>query len=269
MYKLLIQVDSLPSYRCPHPIPTNIKLDTMALVATSTQLMLLNLPIEIRLEIYSYLLNGETGYCSETGYYGDYGCNRISADVPYRVQWTGYRHNLLSPLLVCRQLHQEIAPLIYRAVTIGNDGFDPTLWQDFFRMIGPTNAGYIRDVEIDYHCESDSGYDHYGGMLEYPWTSADLWRMLFDTMYEAGVRPKRIDLNVQNCGTNCANGTPARLRCCKTWKNLDFLRSLSWFFHRVQRVQRVALSGDFHPLWPYALKARFGLQTICQSKTIT
>ncbi|KAI4861667.1 hypothetical protein F4820DRAFT_464489 [Hypoxylon rubiginosum] len=226
----------------------------MALVKSSTGPTLLNIPVELRLEIYDYLLHN------------DRGTNYITADVPCKAQWTGEwdgqctgdEHNILSLLLVCRQFHREIAPLVYRAVAIGQNGFEPTMWQEFFHTIGPTNISYIKDLAITYHCSMDLGYFQYGYGHPHLSTSADLWWALFETMHELGVQPKRVFVNVEKCDYLCA---PSSGRC-KTWVTMDFLKSLSWL---LDGVDRVVLSGEFNPLWAYGLKARFGLQTICQS----
>ncbi|XXH01698.1 hypothetical protein Hte_008059 [Hypoxylon texense] len=218
----------------------------MSLVRSSTRSTLLSLPIELRMEIFDYLLH----------------CNRINCitdDVPYRVEWSGHEHRILPLLLVCRQFHQEIAPRVYRALIFGQNDFDPTLWRDFFRMIGPTNASYIKYFAIHYHCEgyaAHSGYSFYP-CFEFPWNSADLWRVVFEAMWEAGARPKRVYVDVGDCWL-----FPISSDRCNPLKDLYFLKCLSWLF---DRIEQIALSGNVDPLWGYALKARFGLQATCQT----
>ncbi|XXH01697.1 Altered inheritance of mitochondria protein 24, mitochondrial [Hypoxylon texense] len=229
-------------------VTSSTQQQAMAPITRPTQLTLLTLPYEIRLQIYEYLLHDE------------YGPHCITADVPYRVNWSGYECNLLSLLLVCRQFHNEIAPLVYRRVRVGDDGFEPSMWIDFFRMIGPTNASYIKDLVITYHCERDHSYFQTGYGFHHLSTSAELWRALLDTMYEAWVQPRRITLLVESCYS--ALGLMAFERC-NTWKDLDFLRSFTWLFGRVEEV---TIGGDFNPLWVYALKARFGLRVTCRGR---
>ncbi|KAI4858500.1 hypothetical protein F4820DRAFT_442332 [Hypoxylon rubiginosum] len=241
----------------------------MALVASSARSGILSIPWDLKLEIFNYLLHDDI-----------FGRTYLHSDVSSgSIEWSGYsrERSPLSLLRVCRQLSAEFVSVVYKSVVIGDSDLEFGMWQDFFRTIGPTNASHIQDIRIYYHCreEPSSSLDWYG--CPYQWTSADLWVSLLEEMYVAGVRPKRIHVDVTCCEYCCAappstqpdyehfGGSLIQYELphesCETYTNLDFLRSLSYL---LGRVERIAFTGEFNPLWPSALKARFGLQTACR-----
>ncbi|XXG99592.1 hypothetical protein Hte_005932 [Hypoxylon texense] len=246
----------------------------MALVTSSPRTTFLSLPLEIRLEVYENLIDNEI-----------FGRPILRAnDDGTSVEWDGYGriYTPLPMLLVCRQFRADFAPIVYKSLEMGGDGtVEFGMWRDFFRMIGPTNASYIQDVRIYYTCRLDPGSTLLWHGCPYYWTSADLWAAILEEMYEAGVRPKRVHVDVTCCHGCCAPppgtwpdyeevfyGSDDQLyefyrphESCGAYTNLEFLRALSKL---LGRVERVAFTGDFNPLWPSSLKARFGLETACR-----
>ncbi|KAI0010461.1 hypothetical protein F4779DRAFT_577638 [Xylariaceae sp. FL0662B] len=190
--------------------------------ATTHNRHLLSLPYEIKVEIYKYIL-----YPSESPT-DDQNFDTTSPPASGVVDF----------LSVCRQIHDEATPLLYKKITIS-----PPLnyWVNFFERIGPRNTGLIQNLTIQYALPKSDWLDS----LSSTRTHAEKWRRILGSL----ARQNKVDTIRVEIAADERTYTRNEI-----YVDLTFLKHLS----RLSNVREIELKGPFNPFWGLFLHQRLG-----------
>ncbi|KAI0384216.1 hypothetical protein F5Y04DRAFT_278219 [Hypomontagnella monticulosa] len=209
---------------------------------------LLSLPLEIRLLIYEELTNKSILNWSD--------CVR-SIIKPYSPG--------LNLLQVCKQLNDELAPIIYSGVYVDGEIWK---WISIFEVISIRNFEYIQNYSFRYRCRS-YGYPCWGEETHERHSNGDgylcEWDYLFRLLADYEIRPKSITIEFDPCRdaatwrhrrrTNPKKLPPHTFSTCVVYRDLWFLKHL---WRCLGAAQRVTLVNYINPLVGLALRQRFG-----------
>ncbi|KAI1077837.1 hypothetical protein F5B20DRAFT_592581 [Whalleya microplaca] len=167
---------------------------------------LLTLPIEVRLQIYGYIVDSPKSY--------------------ERGKSPGSSAFFVGLLCVCRQIHAEVTPLIYKTITI-----DRPLdhWSQFLHQIGPHNVSMIRNLTIYYPSFEPS-------------ESLQVLQSL--TRQNNNIQTLKVEVE----------GSEIDQPLNMILLDLKFLSYIS----RLRNAQEIELIGAFNPLWGFFLHQRLG-----------
>ncbi|KAI8964591.1 hypothetical protein F5Y11DRAFT_345296 [Daldinia sp. FL1419] len=145
--------------------------------------------------------------------------------------------------LVCRQMHYDVAPYIYKEVYVTNP-IDH--WERFFREVGPHNISHIQEITIVYSCN----YMGLGcfGHEEYK-DPYGKWDVLFSCLAQAQFKPKLARIFVKSCQDILPNN-----RCCQVYEDPWFFKGL---YSSLRHARKIELFDSFNPLWGFALRHAF------------
>ncbi|OTA95020.1 hypothetical protein M434DRAFT_10248 [Hypoxylon sp. CO27-5] len=210
---------------------------------------LLSIPLELRLMIYEEIF-GDLMY-----FFGDYcisDCSNFGVCFDY--------HFPMAILRTCKQLHREVAPFLYKKISIVRPINGYYGWIPFFKEIGPRNGALIQDISIEYKCLEQHFKNWWycnGRKDEY---KTKLYEELFESMACANVMPKYLRIEIKACMGYNAEGervsdTGLPFVNCHVQKDLKFLRGLCRF---LEKIQEIHFHGLFNPLWAFSLRRRLG-----------
>ncbi|KAI0149677.1 hypothetical protein F4776DRAFT_602759 [Hypoxylon sp. NC0597] len=238
-----LSLDNLTLSNMPSPALENPQ------ASSDTRSSLLSLPPELRIEIYRQCISEIFGvFHFEDG---------LEDDIYPGASWT----KPMAILRVCKQLHQEVAPMIYKRVKIYRsiDG-----WIKFFNKIGPRHGALIQDLTIIYRCGEKNfrkWYECHG--LKCSLGENDRYEELFESMANANVKPQCLRIDITPCGGYslvAGKQTVFGYSTCQVYMDLKFLGLLSRCFGNLQRIH---LEGNFDTLWAFALRRRLGFILKC------
>ncbi|KAJ5994133.1 hypothetical protein N7451_009857 [Penicillium sp. IBT 35674x] len=200
---------------------------------TNAKISLLTLPVEIRLQIYEFLLVSQADpEQSPSWAVGNTSRKMISL---HMIQAPHYRTLEPAILYTCTQIHREAASVLY-----GGNVFnfsEPGQMFRFMAQIGPTNTKFMRSLDT-----------------WVPWKAEiSPWLTLLNTLSKDATGIRYIELAWgANCESPLIHERGAKER--GLGDNVLFIRALA----KIQGLERIHLKGYFAMHWPSYLMASTG-----------
>ncbi|OTA63185.1 hypothetical protein K449DRAFT_433287 [Hypoxylon sp. EC38] len=209
--------------------------------------VLLCLPFELRLDIYEKYLYSE--------YYGE---------IDEGIMWqTGRDSPSTVLLLTCKQIYDEVRPIIYQAMTVSSS---LSHWDRFLNRIGPHNISLVKHLTINYSC---SPADYWGECRgDKPKNGEPMiinkWLGIFQAFQRAqpNLQLKKITMYMEPCDGYWPGGSEGHLfashytkyQNCRAYNELELLKVISKF----SGIHQIVFENKFNPLWGMFFRHRLG-----------
>lgn len=215
-------------------LPSQLQSET-----PQTRRSFLSLPVETREMIYKELFAFRVKH-------------GITSFHPGQMYWRRVARTNMSLLRTCKIIHLEASRIFYKKVVISGHYED---WIEFLCTRIGRNAKFVQELEIHCRCQF---YYRIPGFVKSNYHLEEEWEY-FWKLLEA--LPKTLNLrHFKLKAMPCRDTDVVRQnirychRQCHIYPRIEFPKYLAEF----KDVETLELSGQFNPIWAYALHARLG-----------
>ncbi|KAI1459909.1 hypothetical protein F4805DRAFT_419114 [Annulohypoxylon moriforme] len=211
--------------------------------------------------IYDYVFRGELSdiFSNVTQDTNGEGAGRFCAILPDN--WT----TPLQMLLVCKQVHNEIAAELYKKIKIE---YDISSWVPLLNQIGPRYGALVQQVETvhecwDHHCHSNDDGAEWNCLMNSP-NTLEAHASVFECLASNNVHPRRLKVITYSLIDKEDNGPVAEEdgdpdhdqhehSNDQPYHDQTFINQL----HSIcKNVHYVEFDGVFNPLWALSLRKK-------------
>ncbi|OTA98555.1 hypothetical protein M426DRAFT_17301 [Hypoxylon sp. CI-4A] len=231
---------------------------------------LLTLPAELRLEIWGLVI----GVGITNRFVAEKRCKDVRESTEPFMQM----------LHVCKQMHDEVAQLLYSTVSIDCDNHDLRCWEKFFEKIGPHGISFIRELYIYHDCSPDSWWEPWLGCQCIELDPTDRHTRIFEMFKKSDLNIEKLTVCMEPCygfepwypfdhhpsqwigwdkhidASRHRDGTPAgqlEYTKCDIYNDLPFLKQVMGLASRSKVLSEIKLDGC-NPLWVSTLRRKLG-----------